>query len=86
MDPKLVNVRVTLDLQTDGETLGEELAWMLNLLRFEIDHWPRWNGRVRRIELLNPRGRGAGASSEADRQMELALPSPPESARGGRSD
>lgn len=51
MNPDPVNVRVIIDFSTDGETPAEELAWILNLLRFEIAHWPRWNGRIRRIEL-----------------------------------
>ncbi len=73
----IVKLRLTLDLETNGETDAEELGWILNLLRFELAHWPRWRGKVRRVDILNPREPGGRASSAEERQMELAFPSPP---------
>jgi hypothetical protein len=75
-----VKVRLTMDLETDGQTDAEELGWILNLLRFELAHWPRWRGKIRRVEMLNPGEQACRASSAA------GTPAPssplPESAQG----
>lgn len=47
-----VKVRLILDVETNGNTSAEELGWLVEMLRFELNHWPRWKGRVRRIALL----------------------------------
>ncbi len=53
-----VKVRLTLELETNGQTHAEELGWILNMLRFELAHWPRWTGKIRRVEMLSsPPGR-----------------------------
>lgn len=57
-----IKVRLTIDLETEGETYAEELGWMLNMLRFEVSHWPRWRGKIRRVEVVRPQ------------QLELPLP------------
>ncbi len=77
-------VRITIDLETDGERPAEELGWILNLLRFELAHWPKWQGKIRRVD-LNPEASADPGQSGEQRTLSSARPpssSPPESPRG----
>lgn len=47
--PKPVKLSIVLEVETNGDTDAEELGWMLNLIRFELTHWPRWRGKIRRV-------------------------------------
>ncbi len=60
-----IKVRITMELETDGQTDAEELGWIVNLLRFELAHWPRWIGKIRRVKMLSPGGPAGRASSRA---------------------
>jgi hypothetical protein len=53
----VIKVRLTMELETDAETNAEELGWIVNLLSFELAHWPRWRGKIRRVEMLKHPGR-----------------------------
>jgi hypothetical protein len=78
-------VRITIDLETEGETVAEELGWILNLLRFELAHWPKWRGKIRRLDLVNPGASADPGQSSERRTLSSARPpssSPPESPRG----
>jgi hypothetical protein len=77
MNTNVVKVRLTLDLETSAETDAEEFGWILNMLRFELAHWPRWRGKIRRVELLNPREPTGPASSRARRKTATARPPSP---------
>lgn len=77
-----IKLRFTIEVETDGETNAEELGWMLNMLRFELAHWPRWRGRIGRVELVSPRKVEEGRETSApEGHPPVDRPSPPESAQ-----
>jgi hypothetical protein len=47
-----VKVRVTVELETNGETEAEELMYLLNMIRSEIQQHKRWKGKIRRVSLI----------------------------------
>jgi len=55
MDENTVTMRLSVDVETGGDTDAEELGWMLNMLRDELRRWPRWRGKIRSVRLLPTR-------------------------------
>lgn len=53
MGSESVKLRVTLELEANPLCEAEELGWILNLIRFELSHWPRWRGKIRRVEFVS---------------------------------
>ncbi len=51
MDAKpTVKLHLTVELETSGDTKVEEFGQLLKMLHFEVAHWPRWRGKLRRIK------------------------------------
>lgn len=44
-----VKLAILLEVETDGETPAEELAWLLNLIRCELVAAKGWKGKVRQL-------------------------------------
>jgi hypothetical protein len=51
-DNGTVKIRVTFDLETSGDTDAEELGYLLNMLRFEMRHWPKWRSKLQPVRVL----------------------------------
>jgi hypothetical protein len=52
MDENTVTVRLSVDVETGGDTDAEELGWMLNMLRDELRRWPHWRTKIRGVKFL----------------------------------
>jgi hypothetical protein len=70
MNENTVTMRLSVDVETGGDTEAEELGWMLNMLRDELRRWPHWRAKIRRVELLPP----SRTAPAADAELHVAVP------------